>query len=423
MAVHPLRNLCWLALDYVTAILVIAATISFWSFSAGWGLHWIANLVVGFFAIILLGGVQHRLGLMGHEASHNMIHPNGILNDLIAEWFCFFPVFGTLTQYRAKHLSHHLHTNVPDKDPNLAGTRAKKLYDRFPMPRPSFIYNYYLKFFWPPFVLYNLLDLFRVITIGSGLSPIPEEGETSSDTKERKPKHFYQNATLFGIGYLCLFLVALRVGERFDSIPLFFAVAGGTYLVGLVGWLLLPEDWVRRPGGRLAYSPKLSALLRLTYYTLLFGTLAFVKVTTGIWAGGYFLLLWISALVYVFPYFMLLREIYQHANTDEGEITNSRIIYADPFTHWALLGYGNDLHLVHHIYPNIPHYRLRRAHSQLMEECPVYRDQAEEAYGTFSGGAGRQSLLDTLVREPRERGEEAAMPQLPPHAPHSGRTA
>jgi fatty acid desaturase len=79
---------------------------------------------------------------------------------------------------------------------------------------------------------------------------------------------------------------------------------------------------------------------------------------------------------------MLLRELYQHANLGTGDLDNSRIIYADPFTRWALLGYGNDFHLIHHIYPNIPHYHLRAAHALLLERSEAYREQFQEVHGT-----------------------------------------
>ncbi|MEM1410679.1 MAG: 2Fe-2S iron-sulfur cluster-binding protein, partial [Pseudomonadota bacterium] len=81
------------------------------------------------------------------------------VNDLLADLLCFFPIWSSLVHYRNKHLNHHLYPNDPDHDPNLAGDKAEELFGRFPMPKPAFIYQYYLKFFWPPFVFRNLLDL------------------------------------------------------------------------------------------------------------------------------------------------------------------------------------------------------------------------------------------------------------------------
>ena len=111
-----------------------------------------------------------------------------------------------------------------------------------------------------------------------------------------------------------------------------------------------------------------------------------------------FLVLWIAPLIYVFPYFMLLREIYQHANAGREELDNSRVMHADPFTRWAVLGYGNDYHLIHHIYPNIPHDRLPEVHQTLMTESEEYRTVVDESHGIIQGRAGIPSLLDQLAK-------------------------
>ncbi len=397
--VHPARNVLWLCLDYLTAALIITGTILFWNHSASWGLHWIWNVAVGFIAVILNGAVQHRIALMGHEASHYMLHPNRKVNDLLGELLCFFPIFATLSHYRAKHLGHHLYPNDPERDPNMAGSRARRLYSRFPMPKPSFVYNYYVKFFWPPFVFRNLVDLMRVITIGEGFSPLPaDDGDGNHGTVGERP--FYQNSSVLGIGYLVLFIAACHTAVYYDSMALLFGLLGGIYLFGLAVLVRLPDSWIQRPGGRLAYSPRFSSFLRLTFYSVLFAILGTIHVSSGVWAGGYFILLWVLSLVYALPYFMLLREIFQHANADEGELTNSRIIHADPFTQWALLGYGNHVHLVHHIYPNIPHYCLLDAHGRMMNDCEAYGQSAEETHGLFAAREGRKSLLDSLAADP-----------------------
>ncbi|MEM7147426.1 MAG: fatty acid desaturase [Verrucomicrobiota bacterium] len=405
--VHPYRNLAWLSLDYLTAAALIAGTLYFWYHSAAWGLHFAWNIVVGIVSVLLVGAIQHRIGLMGHEASHYMLHPNRKANDILAELLCFFPIFGTLTQYRAKHISHHLYPNDPDRDMNMNGTRAKKLYARFPMPKPSFIYNYYIKFFWPPFVIYNLSDLLRVVTIGSGLSPIPEE-EQNEAGGEIKHRPFYKNATMWGIAYMFLFIAAIHLSQ-WHGLTVFFTTLAIVYALGVIGWKILPDAWFQRPGGKLGHSLRFSGFLRLTFVSLLLTALGLTHTLTGTWAGGYFLLLWILPLIYVFPYLMLLREIFQHANADQGELTNSRVMNADPFTHWALLGYGNDAHLVHHIYPNIPQYHLRDAHEKMLEVAPDYQRLAEETYGTFAASKdNHRAILDSLAAPSKEQDAPAS---------------
>ncbi len=399
--VHPSRNLALIALDYLTAAAIITATILFFRWSDSAGFPSFTKLAVGIIGAILVSCVQHRIALMGHEASHYMLHPDRRANDLLAEVLCFSPIFASLTQYRAKHLGHHLYPNEPGKDPNMAGSRAARLYARFPMPKPSFIYQYYLKFFWPPFVLHNLLDLVRVVSLGQGLSPIASNETPGSRHGERgSPGRFCQNTSLLGALHVLLIIGANQVAKHYQSFPLLLILAGAILTLSLIVWRFLPADWFARGRGKLAYQHKTSALYLLILTTLFFGGLCTINLATGFDAGFYFVVLWVPGLVYITPYLMLLREVYQHANAGQGELTNSRVMHADPFTRWALLGYGNDIHLVHHIYPNLPHYRLGEAHSRMKRECPDYDRHAEETFGTVSAGeSGRRSLLDALAAE------------------------
>ena len=87
---------------------------------------------------------------------------------------------------------------------------------------------------------------------------------------------------------------------------------------------------------------------------------------TGTNYAIYFWLLWVLPLGTSFPYLMLLRDLVQHANADDGKLTNSRVVFCNPFIRWAMFVYGQDAHLTHHLYPAVPHYNLPRLH-QLLE--------------------------------------------------------
>jgi fatty acid desaturase len=99
-----------------------------------------------------------------------------------------------------------------------------------------------------------------------------------------------------------------------------------------------------------------------------------------------------------FMFFMFLRDVYQHTNAGSGRSTNSRVFHTDPFTRWAILVYGQDLHIPHHVFPAIPHYRLRRLHESLKRYHVVYREQVVETYGTFHNNQGRPTILDEMTR-------------------------
>ena len=74
-------------------------------------------------------------------------------------------------------------------------------------------------------------------------------------------------------------------------------------------------------------------------------------------------------------FFMLLRDVYQHSNADAGRLTNSRVFFTDPFTRWAVFVYGQDMHIPHHLFPAVPHYRLRQLHELLKRNHEAYRNQ------------------------------------------------
>jgi fatty acid desaturase len=397
--VHPWQNLLFLGLDHLCIVVLIASAIAFdlWRRVEEW--PWVASAPVWIPAALLIGVLQHRIGLMGHEASHFLLHPNRRWNDLLADWLCFFPVFGSLANYRAKHLEHHLHPNDPERDPNFDGGKFERFYAFFPMAKRHFAIRYGLGFFWPPFVLSNLLDLLRVITLGGGAAARSQRdggGTPPSGDKAASPVL----ASRLGVAYIIALAILLRAANLAGfSVWTTLLVS---YAVGLIGWKLLPAAAfaVRKSA---PIDPKWTALFRMTVYSAFFGTTALVLQYTGYQSFPAFFLLWVFPLVYVFPYLMLVREIFQHANAGTGELDNSRIMNVSPLIRWAVLGYGNDYHLVHHLYPNIPCYRLAEVHEHLASEVPRYRREVTETKGLRSRRRQPESpsLLDCLA-EPKD---------------------
>src|SRR5207302_9585222 len=116
-------------------------------------------------------------------------------------------------------------------------------------------------------------------------------------------------------------------------------------------------------------------LMRSTFMTALAVAVAWLSHTYGRFAFYLFLLLWLVPMVTSFSLFMMLRQVVQHSNGDRGWLTNTRIFLVNLFVRDSILPYGQDIHLPHHMFATVPHYRLRELHDFLMQ-YPEYRAEA-----------------------------------------------
>jgi fatty acid desaturase len=301
----------------------------------------------------------------------------------------------TIHFYRLFHLGHHQFTNDPSRDPDLLNLGHGKRADEFPMPRRRFIAVIYFCFLVAPirFLRYQWA-YFKVNTLGKGKNVYIERATGEPNHSDSVPRL----ATVLGV----LYIVGLSVVLRFltgANRPHWLAPAGlvGIALLALVipvlpGWAIFQSPF------RQAYSPRLAGFLRMTYYTILLGGLAHIRWATGGASAIYPVLLWLVPLGSSFMFYMFLRDVYQHSNADAGRLTNSRVFYTDPFTRWAVFVYGQDMHIPHHLFPAVPHYRLRRLHRLLQWRHPAYRNEVIETHGTFHDVKGRPTILDEMTR-------------------------
>jgi fatty acid desaturase len=121
---------------------------------------------------------------------------------------------------------------------------------------------------------------------------------------------------------------------------------------------------------------------RVTYLSLLFNGLAWIHLTTGSWAAVYFFVLWLVPLFTSFAFFMILRQLVQHGNGGRGWLTNTRVFMVNRAINFAVFPMGQDYHLPHHMYASVPHYRLKKLHTILLE-YPEYRDECIVVDGYF----------------------------------------
>jgi len=387
-------NLVYLAVEYLGLLLVGGIAIVFSEFRGTWGLSWSWNVPVFTVAVVLIGGMQHRLAGLGHEAAHYSFMKNRFLNDLIPDLFCMFPLMSALHFYRVFHLGHHQFTNDPDRDPDLLNLGPAKRAGEFPMSRRRFIFViYFCALVAPLRCLRYQWAYLQLNTFGIGrniyFSRFARRGEP--------PEPRIRLATMLGIAYVFGFAAVLRLltgmGQPHAIIP-----------AGVVGMLIVafvlycsPEWAIYRSPFRHAYSPRFASAVRLGFCTTVLSILAYIRWATGGASYIYPILLWQLPLGTSFMFFMFLRDVYQHSNADTGRLTNSRVFFPDFFTRWAVFVYGQDMHIPHHLFPAVPHYRLRRLHELLKSSHAGYRLDVVEAHGTFHNHLNRRTILDEMT--------------------------
>ena len=402
--VKTLPNLAYLAIEYATIAVVVAATITFAEYRSSWNIAWGWNVPVFAVAIVLIGGLQHRLAGLGHESSHYTLVKNKFAGDLLGDLFCMFPILSCIHFYRLFHLAHHQFTNDHERDPDLVNMGRSKFIDRFPMSRNRFVRWFYLRMFSDPvsFARYQW-DYLYVNTFGKGGNVYMRgvEGGDGAKTGIRL-------GTLIGLGFLLGFNALLALLTRNGSTSAIAPAGAAAIAIAIAGAYLIPEAIIYRSPFRQPYSPRLASAIRLCYYTMLIMFLAWLRVRTNGRSALYVLLLWLVPLSSTFSLFLLLRDVYQHANADRGRLTNSRVFFCDPFTRWAVFVYGQDMHVPHHLFPAIPHYRLRKLHELLRSTHDEYASQVVECHGTFNDRGGRTTILDTLTKPRIDHAESVA---------------
>ena len=392
-AVDYVTNLGFLAIEYLCLATVIGGAVVFREWRRESGLPWGWDVPVLALGLVLVGALQHRLAGLGHEAAHYSLLRNRLLNDLVGDVFCMFPIAGTIHFYRLFHLAHHQYTNDPQRDPDVVTLGGSKMVDRFPMPRWGFIKAFYLRVFTDPLAFHGYLrDYLDINTLGRSENVYLRRLPESNGTGRVWPR--------LGAWLGLIYVLALIAGQwvlTSAGRPDYLVYEGiaGTCLLVAVSWMLPRTAFFQSPF-RQPYSSRTSGVLRLAYYSWFLVALGLLRAVTEGRSSFYFWVLWIVPLVTSFPFFMLLRDVYQHTNADAGRLTNTRVFFPDPFTRWAVFVYGQDMHIPHHLFPAIPHHRLGRLHRLLKLRHPAYAASVVECHGTFANRKGLPTILDTL---------------------------
>jgi fatty acid desaturase len=228
-----------------------------------------------------------------------------------------------------------------------------------------------------------------------------------------------------GIVYI-LVLIGILTGLVHYGDPLLLAVVPAVCLASiLLFYALIPERLYHQSRIPTLISSRAMTLMRMTFITLLFSTLAWTTLLTGEWAALYFFVLWVVPTFTSFSFLMVLRQLVQHGNGGRGWLTNTRVFFVHQMIRFSVFPIGQDYHLPHHLFVTVPHYRLKRLHEMLLE-YPEYREKVVIVEGYFlprHRPPTHPTVLDVLgpAYAPREADEleaaEAVLSEGPQSAP------
>jgi fatty acid desaturase len=379
-------NWYYLLRTYLLLAVVIGGSVWFFTHRAEWGLHWVWNIPVAIVAVVLIGAGQHQLSVLAHEASHHTLFKSKLLNELVSDWFCMFPMLSTTHHYRLHHLAHHQFVNDPQRDPNVPQVWVNGHWTHFPMTRSEF-WSELAKQIWPLNLIRYLRAQAKSNAMAGTRSPYERTGVDRSKMKF---------ALRVGLIYL-VGLSAALVGLVIFGNPVLLAVVPvAAYVAVMIFFALMPDNWYSQYRVHPTYTMRTITLMRITFMTAAAVGVSWLSLIYGRFAFYMFALLWLVPMVTSFSLFMMLRQVVQHSNGDRGWLTNTRIFLVNLFVRDSILPYGQDIHLPHHLFATVPHYRLLELHNFLMQ-YPEYREEAIVVRGAvLPRHDDHPSILDVL---------------------------
>jgi fatty acid desaturase len=374
---------------YLFLAVVIGGAVWFDLYRQEQGWPWYASAAVFAAAAVLVGAGQHQLSGLAHEGAHHILFRNRLLNELASDVLCLFPLFSSTHHYRLQHLAHHQFVNDPRRDPDVSQLQTSGHWLHFPVSKREFLRTL-LQQLWLPNLMRFILVRAKYNATGADKNPYLRKGVQQG-----------KGAVRVGLIYLLSLVLTLVLLVRHGD-PLLLALAPALlWATAMVAFTLLPASQYHQSRLHPVVSQKAMTLLRVSYLTVLFCSLAWVQQLTGVWAWAYYGILWVAPLFTSFAFFMILRQIVQHGNGDRGWLTNTRIFFVQRLINYAVFPMGQDYHLPHHLYATVPHYRLKELHEILLE-YPEYRAEAVEVHGYFRSPEQPQvhpTVLDVLGAE------------------------
>jgi fatty acid desaturase len=134
--------------------------------------HFFWNPLLYVITILFVGGRQHALAVLQHDAAHFRLLPNKKWNDLVAEVFLAWPILLSNQYFREYHFLHHRHLGT-EKDGNRiqygTHTPSGELTPNWSFPKPKIHFALWLllRLSGPAGIIYILRSMHRLFTKGT----------------------------------------------------------------------------------------------------------------------------------------------------------------------------------------------------------------------------------------------------------------
>lgn len=387
-------NLYYIAGIYV--VIIAALTAGIWSvegFVNGSVPLWLM-LPVSIIAILAIGASQHQFGAVIHEGTHYTLFENRKLNELASDYLGGFPIYTSTQSYRLHHFAHHQFVNDPDRDPIATQASESGHWLDFPVTHVQLLKGFLR--------LINPVNLVRYMISRAKHSALPQGSNPFFDADHEANPWAVHIGVLFAVGVPAVMVPLILMQQQMLALA-FLAIA---WIGMVVFYLLLPDEQWPRARITPTISDRATIIGRMSYLGVIYGALTVIEYSTGVGAWGYYGLFWILPLFTAFPVFMVLREWIQHGNADRGRLTNSRVFLVDPISRYAVFPLGMDYHLPHHLYAQVPHYKLKALHEALLRDRE-YAEKGQVVEGWVGAGrSGEPSIIEVLGPAYATRGNE-----------------
>lgn len=380
----------------VIAVTIAAAIMAENALAAGGHSLWWLVPIAGV-TIVIIGASQHQLGGAIHEGAHYQLFANRTLNEVASDWLAGYPIYTSTHHYRLHHLPHHQFVNDRARDPIFAQAEESGHWLDFPLTHVELAKGL-LRLFWVPGLIKYTIARARYSALGKGANPY---------TDPNRPGR--PSTTIIGALFAALLPAVLIVMVvKGVSAPVVLSTWAAIWAIAVLYYAVIPENWYSEGRVDGVVPHRFGAISRISFMALVYGALTAIDLAGGggkAWA--YYGLYWILPLFLTFPVFMILREWLQHGNADRGRLTNTRVFLTNPLFRYAVLPWGMDYHLPHHMMANVPHYRLKEMHELLLQD-PEYAEKGvivEGVFGATDKATGRPTAFGCLLVEhaPKQR--------------------